>query len=211
MDIFAIDKLRLFFFFFVPGFISVKIYDLMVPGERRDFSKDLLEVVAYSAINFAALSWLIFFINSNNFYANHKGWYYLFTFLVMFIIPLMWPFLFIKIASWPRIAKYILHPIPKPWDYVFGKRKSFWTIVHLKNGKRIGGIYSTKSFASSYPVKEQIYLEQVWKLDEKGAFVKAIDRSDGIVIIGDEIVAIEFFKTKEVFNGRQKEANREGY
>ena len=193
MDIFSLEKLRLFFFFFVPGFISMKIYSLMVPGERRDFSKDLLEAVAYSSLNFAALSWLIFTINSNTFYFDHKYLYYALAFLIMFIAPMMWPFIFIKIASWRIVAKYIMHPIPKPWDYVFGKKESYWTIVHLKNGKRIGGRYDTKSFSSTYPAKEQIYLEQVWELDEKGAFVKPIDRSKGIVIVGDEIVAVEFF------------------
>ena len=56
------------------------------------------------------------------------------------------------------------------------------------------GRFDTNSFASSYPAKEQIYLEEVWELGEKGNFVKRIDRSKGIVILGDEIVAIEFFE-----------------
>lgn len=193
MDIFAIDKLRLFFIFFIPGFISMKIYSLLVATERRDFSKDLLEAIAYSAINFAALSWLIFSINSDSFYSNHKVWYYFFTFIIMFIVPMIWPFVFLKLVSLRFIAKYIIHPILKPWDYVFGKKESYWTIVHLKNGRKIGGVYDTKSFASSYPAKEQIYLEQVWELDKKGAFIKPIDRSKGIVIMGDDITAVEFF------------------
>jgi len=193
VDIFAIDKLRLFFIFFIPGFISMKIYSLLVATERRDFSKDLLEAIAYSAINFAALSWLIFSINSDSFYSNHKVWYYFFTFIIMFIVPMIWPFVFLKLVSLRFIAKYIIHPILKPWDYVFGKKESYWTIVHLKNGRKIGGVYDTKSFASSYPAKEQIYLEQVWELDKKGAFIKPIDRSKGIVIMGDDITAVEFF------------------
>ena len=98
MEIFDIDKLRLFFVFFVPGFISMKIYGLMVAGDRRDFSKDLLEAVAYGAINFAAFSWLIFLINSEAFYVNHKFWYYALTFVVMFIVPIAWPFAFLKLS-----------------------------------------------------------------------------------------------------------------
>ena len=193
MGIFDIDKLRLFFFFFVPGFISMKIYGLMVAGDRRDFSKDLMEAVAYGAINFAAFSWLIFLINAEAFYVNHKFWYYALTFVVMFMAPIAWPFALLKLSSFRFIAKHIMHPIPKPWDYVFGKKESFWTIVHLKGGLRIGGVYDIKSFASSYPAKEQLYLEQVWQLDEKGAFVKPIERSKGIIIMGDEIVAVELF------------------
>ena len=196
MDIFAIDKLRLFLFFFIPGFISMKVYSLIVPGARHDFSKDLLEAVAYSSINFAALSWLIFAISSDKFYLDNQYLYYLLSFFILFIFPIMWPFIFIRVSTWRPIAKYIMHPIPKPWDYVFGKKESYWTIIHLKNEKKIGGIYDTKSFSSSYPEKEQIYLEQVWELDGKGAFVRPIERSEGIIVLGDEIMAIEFFANK---------------
>jgi len=31
------NALFLFVIFFIPGFVSLKIYDLLVPGERRDF------------------------------------------------------------------------------------------------------------------------------------------------------------------------------
>ena len=193
MDIWQIDRLTLFLIFSIPGFVSLKVYDLLVPGERRDFSKSLLEVVAYSAINFALLSWLIIFIHSNGFYAHHPVLYLGFLFLILFIFPAVWPLAYFKASSWSIIAKHFIHPIPKPWDYVFGKRQSFWVIVHLKDKRRIGGKFDTDSFASSHPAKEQIYLEEVWELDEKGNFIKPIQRSKGIVILGEEIVAVEFF------------------
>jgi len=194
MNIWQIDKLILFLIFFVPGFISIKVYSLLVAGEKRDFSKDFLEVVGYSSLNFAALSWLIILIHSADFYTHHKVWYVIFLFVILFIVPLLWPFLFVKIVTWKPIAKYIVHPIQKPWDYVFSKKKSFWVIVHLKDGKKIGGRFDMNSFASSYPSEEQIYLEEVWELNDKGAFVKAIERSKGIIILGKDILAIELFE-----------------
>jgi len=48
MDIWNADKLALFIVFFVPGFISMKVYDLLVPGETRDASKSLLDAISYS-------------------------------------------------------------------------------------------------------------------------------------------------------------------
>jgi len=194
MNIWQIDKLILFLIFFVPGFISIKMYDLLIASEKRNFSKDLLEAVGYSSLNFAALSWLIILIHSADFYTNHKVRYIIFLFIILFIMPTLWPFLFLKIANWNPIKKYIVHPIQKPWDYVFSKKKSFWVIVHLKDGRRIGGRFDTNSFASSYPCEEQIYLEEVWKLDDKGAFVKAIERSKGIIILGNDISAVELFE-----------------
>ena len=68
MDIWNADKLALFIVFFVPGFISMKVYDLLVPGETRDASKSLLDAISYSTLNFAALFWLIAILQTGDFY-----------------------------------------------------------------------------------------------------------------------------------------------
>jgi len=194
MDIWQTDKLGLFLVFFIPGFISLKVYDLLIAGERRDFTKSLFEVIGYSALNFAALSWLIILIYSGELFANHKLWYFISLFFILFISPILWPICLIKLSSWGFFAKHIIHPILKPWDYVFSKRQRYWVIVHLKNGKKLGGVYDENSFASSYPAEEQIYLEEIWKLDDEGRFLNPIERSKGMIILKDEIVAVEFFK-----------------
>jgi len=194
MDIWQIDKLVLFLVFFIPGFVSIRIYDLLVPGEQRDFSKCLFDAIGYSTLNFAALFWLIIIIHSKNFYAHYKIWYFICLFLIVFIIPILWPILLLKLSNNKRIAQYIRDPIQKPWDYVFGKREAFWIIIHLKDGRKIGGRYDTNSFSSSYPSEEQIYLEEVWKLDENGIFIEAIENSKGVIVSSKEISFIEFFK-----------------
>ena len=176
MDIRNVDKLTLFLVFFVPGFISIKVYDLMVPGERRDFSKSLLEAISYSTLNFAALFWLIALIQTGGFYRSHFILYSLSVAMIMAGVSACWPFLFLRLSTWRPIAKHLLHPIRKPWDYVFGKREPFWIIVHLQNGQKIGGRFGIGSFASSDPAHEQIYLEEVWVLDERGRFVSPVER-----------------------------------
>ena len=193
MDIWQIDKLSLFLIFFIPGFISIKIYDLLIPSEKRDFSKSIFEVIGFSAINFAALSWFIILIHSGNFFRDHRIWYFLALLIVIFVIPILWPIVLLKVLFWSPIAKRVIHPILKPWDYIFGRRNAYWVIIHLQDGRKIGGKYDKNSFASSYPAEEQIYLEEVWELDEKSAFKKRIDRSNGIIILGKDISSIEFF------------------
>lgn len=194
MDFWQIDKLTLFLIFFIPGFISIKIYDLLVPSGRRDYSKSLFEIISYSAINFAALSWLIILIHSENFYINHVIMYFFSIFFILFIAPILWPFFILKLFSWKPIANLIVHPIQKPWDYVFGKKQPYWLIVHLKDGRKIGGKFDYNSFASSNPAEEQIYLEEVWKLDNDGKFLEPVERTKGIVILSAEIHSIEFFE-----------------
>lgn len=189
-----LKDIPLFMLFFMPGFISIKIYDMLVPNESRDFSKAIYEVVAYSALNLAAFSWVIYIMARYDFYVTHPFWYALILFLMIFIFPIIWPFLLLRVSSCKCIAKYIIHPIKKPWDYMFGKKEPFWIIVTLKDGRRIGGKYDSNSFASSYPAEEQIFIEEVWELDEKGAFKKAIESSKGILIWGRDVLALEFLK-----------------
>ena len=64
----------------------------------------------------------------------------------------------------------------------------------MKNGTRIGGRFDNNSFASSSPSKEQIYIEEVWNIDEDGKFIKPIERSKGFLILGEEILGLEFFQ-----------------
>lgn len=184
----------LFIIFFIPGFISVKIYDLIMLVEKRDFSKSISEVIGYSCLNYGALSWLIIFIHKSQYFINHLTIYYLMVVLILFIIPILWPILFLKIIKSKPLSKYINNPTPKPWDFVFLKREPYWIIIHLKNGLRIGGVYNTNSYASLYPIEEQIYLQEVWKLDKSGKFIEPIKRSRGIIIMREDISSIELFK-----------------
>jgi hypothetical protein len=38
-------RLALFLLVFVPGFLMIQVYDLLVPSPRRDFSKNLFEAI----------------------------------------------------------------------------------------------------------------------------------------------------------------------
>lgn len=194
MDVWNADKLTLFVLFFLPGFISMKVYDLIVAGESRDFSKSIFEAVAYSTLNFGALFWLIVIVQTNDFHHRHFALYSLAVALIMVFAPACWPFLFVRLSTWSFLSRHLVHPIRKPWDYIFRRHNSFWIVIHLRDGSRIGGRFGPRSFASSDPADEQIYLEETWVLDTDGRFLKPIERSRGIVVMKDEMRAVELFE-----------------
>jgi hypothetical protein len=66
-------------------------------------------------------------------------------------------------------------------------------IINLKNGEKIGGVYGPNSFASSFPRKEQVYLEQLWQVDKNGKFIQAMIQTNGVLVSIDEIKTIEFY------------------
>jgi len=57
-----------------------------------------------------------------------------------------------------------------------------------------GNGFGLDSFASSNPADEQIYLQEVWTLDDKGRFLSPVKNSRGIILMNDEIRAVEFFE-----------------
>lgn len=194
MDIWQGDKIALFLTMVVPGFVSLKVWDSLVPSERRDFGKSLVDAVVYSAINFALLFWLVGYVNTPDLFQRAPVGYITGNFLLLFVFPVLWPMVLLWLMRRPFVSKFVVNPIQKPWDYVFAKREPVWVIVHLRNGGVIGGRFGSKSFASSYPAPEQIYIEEIWALDEKRAFVSCIERTKGVIVLGEDILAIEFFE-----------------
>lgn len=203
MDIWQADKLILFIAFVVPGFVSLKTYGLLVPSLRsNEVSQQLIDAIAYSSINYAILFWPIYEIEAHGFYATHPTGYILFYVLVLFIAPIVWPFLLKWIRTIEFFQNKFHHPTAKPWDYVFSQHKPFWVIVSLKDGKQIAGLYGGNSFASGAPFAEQLYLEEAWIMNEFGGFERRRVNTAGIIILSSEIATVELFNTDQgVDNG----------
>lgn len=191
MDIWEIDKLALFLAFVIPGFISIKAYQLVFPGTERATSDQLIDAIAYSSINYALLIFPIISIESGNLHESCRFLYYLFYVLVLFIAPIIWVLAWKYLRTRDFFQRNAPHPTAKPWDYVFAQRKPYWVKVTLKDGTKIAGRYADKSFASSAPAPEQIYLEETWILNDNGGFERAKNKTAGVIILSNEISHIE--------------------
>lgn len=178
---------------FMPGFLFMKINNLLIASNDNDFSKKWYDAIAYGVI-FSGVTYTIYLM---------LGAYlpvYIFPITGMIIAPLVLPFILKKIRSMPFFHKYILRPEVSAWDYIFSSRQSYWIILHLKNGNNVAGVYSAKSFTSAFPHKQDIYLEELWQLDNNQKFLTKIPRSAGLWISVDEISSIEFFDYEEENN-----------
>lgn len=194
MDIWESNKLALFVAFVVPGFISLKTYEVLFPRAPKDSAQQLVDAVAYSSANYALLMWPIYEVESCALRTTHPRAYVLFWVFVLLVAPLCWAFLLGKVRSSRFVQQNLPHPTAKPWDFVFGQRERFWVIVSLKDGKRIGGLYGSKSFASSAPAPEQLFLQEAWELNSDGGFERAREDSAGVIILAPDAVSVEFFR-----------------
>lgn len=191
MDIWEVDKLILFIAFVIPGFISIKCYELAFPSSEKGSSERIIDAISYSSINYALLIFPITSIESSNIKNSCPFLYYIFYILVFFIAPIIWVILWKYIRTRDFFQKNAPHPTSKPWDYVFSQRRQYWVKVVLKDGSVIAGRYADKSFASSTPAQEQIYLEETWMLNNNGGFERAKNNTAGVIILSSEISHIE--------------------
>ncbi len=196
MDIWEQDKLLLFIAFVIPGFVSLKAYELLFPSERVESTKQIVEAITFSCVNYALLFWLIIYIEKSGIKDSCSFVYFLFYIFVLFIAPIIWVWILKRIRLSDLFQKNAPHPTQKPWDYVFSKREPYWIIVTLKDGTKIAGSYDCNSFASSAPAEEQLFLEEAWVLNDDGGFERPRNSTKGIIILSGEMASIELFSKK---------------
>ena len=191
MEYFDIEKIVLLALVFVPGFVFLKAKKNFIAEHKTDFSKDLYEAIGISLINLILFSPLLYYFHSNSFTQKNTYLVLIIISLSVVIIPFFESYLFSKILKSKFIKKHFRTANKKPWDDFFEGKKSYWVIVTLKSGRRIGGLFATESYVSEFPEKHEIYLEKVYVLDENDGFSEK-NRTAGIIITEDEISTIEF-------------------
>jgi hypothetical protein len=148
-------------------------------------SESLVEVIVYSLFNSAATAWILPLIQS-----TRIDWLY---YVVYVIVLIGWPVLLHCLLQREMLRNKIISIIPTSWDYFFNKRVPCFMLVHLNNGRVVGGLYNNGSFASSYPEKEDLYLEEVWKINSEGKFIEKLADTKGLLVNHDSIEYIELF------------------
>jgi hypothetical protein len=194
MDLWQTDKLVLFVAFVVPGFVALKTYELLVPRAARDSAQQVIDAVAYSCINYALLFWPIYEVQAHGIATSSPRLYALFYAFVLLLAPVSWACLFVWLRNSQFFQSSLPHPTGKPWDFVFGQRQPYWVIVTLKDGRKVAGRYDSKSFASSAPAPEQLYLQEAWVLNADDGFDRSRSETAGILVLASDVVTIELFE-----------------
>ena len=181
----------------MPGFISLKVYNLLCPGKLPDFSTQMFSSIMYSCLSYAVHLpiYLISATLQDFSVITWKHVLFITSLILIFpaLIPIAW--LFIRKIEW--VNNFLPHPTNSPWDYVFSQRNFYWLIVTLKYGTILGGKYGAGSFSSSYPEDPQIFISEQWLVDQEG-FIRKVNDSSGIMILSKDIKTIEFFTLQEL-------------
>lgn len=185
--------LLLFVAVFIPGFISTRVFDLLVPGMSRDYGKALYEVAGYSFLNYGLWSPRIVAVYAG-WTPNHLYSDLLLALAVFVVTPTLLPVIYVRVITGKWLQSKVIDPWPSAWDHSMHVNKRAMILVHMRDGRRIGGTWSGDAFASSYPIPRDLFLSEVWSVDqETGEFIAPVAGTKGLFLSGDDIEMLEFF------------------
>jgi Family of unknown function (DUF6338) len=203
MDILNINAVIFILYFITPGVMATRVHDLIVPSEQRDWGKLSFDFVSYSAINLfffylLTLTHLLDFLPVMNvpLLVSNRVMDFRPVLFVSFLIPITIGFLsgVIPKSVWLHrlLGGVMLNPEPSPWDFLFSdKKRCYGILFHLKSGSKIGGIYGSESYVSTFPHPKEIYVQSVCNIDENGKLLSIREKSAGMFISMDEVSLIE--------------------
>lgn len=204
------DNLLFFSLLVLPGFISLKVHRLLKPGERVQLKDDILDALAYGLGNAILLAWTVPIIIGCGGVLVHGGTLtfnfashslYLYAVIVLFLMPIFWPVLIEFLLRWGEKHLPIVGRAKSASDEYFTKKEDCWIIIHLTDGRLVGGYFGPNSVATVYPNSGHLYVEELWKLDDDGVFLEVIEQSKGAIFRPDDYHFVEFFDADGVIEG----------
>lgn len=186
-------ELPLFLLMLLPGFVSLRVYGLMVPAQRTETSQQVLDALAYGVLNLGL--WLVPMLLLLPAPADRPIGFWLFMVVVLVVSPVVLGVAAYRVLMWDRLRRWIRHPMPTAWDHFFSRREPCWILFRLRNGRSVAGYYGANSFASSYPHRRDIYVEEAWVIDDDGQFQWKVPDTAGALVSIEDCELIEFFRT----------------
>src|SRR5687767_14583197 len=128
----------------LPGFISIRVFELLVPARSTSTGREALEALSYGAVNFGI--WLSPLLYSFEWLRVRPIRFGLVMFAVLVVSPALLAIGARMLLNWPLVARWVRSPVPTAWDHFFGLRRSAWMRLRLKSGQVVGGFYGANSF-----------------------------------------------------------------
>lgn len=142
MDLFDGNKILLFIFFFIPGFIALKTYDFFYAVNKKDLGKEILDAVFFSCLNYSVIGFPLIYI-IDNYNINLLG-FFIIGIISLLVAPCFLAFLWVYIINLIcKKTKSGKSPHKTPLEYFNNevrKNKHVWVQVELKDDSLISGV-----------------------------------------------------------------------
>ena len=184
--------------FLVPGFVWESVLHLFLRRREDRADRVWVRLLTLSALNYALLSWLIYLLLAQVGVLARPWVAAIAWFLILFVSPAAFGAASGLFGQRPAVRRllarygiYPVHPVPIAWDYVFRQSTGSWVLITLTDGSTVAGVFSTLSVASSSASYRDLYLEQIYEVEDDGPW-QPVPMNRGVWIRGDAIRTIEF-------------------
>ncbi len=161
--------------FLVPGFVWSAVLSGLLPRRTRAPDLRFLEFLTLSCVNSGLWSWALYLIFKTDFNSNYPVWTAGFVFAIIFVSPIGLGLLSGKLLQNNTVGRFLgrfgfrtISTIPTAWDWHFSRSKPYWTLVRLKDGSRVYGLFGLRSFAGDDSDERDLYLEVQFRPTDTG-------------------------------------------
>ena len=127
---------------------------------------------------------------------------YVWLFGVLFVLPVIIAKMITTVwrSKWAQpvlssIGYSLVNLTPHAWDWFFlTQQRGCWVIAEMVDGSRVGGVFGTESFASLSPDAPDLYLEEVYSVDDEHNFGEVRPYPIGAWLNGSQIKALHFYR-----------------
>lgn len=191
MNVWSLDSIFIFIAFVIPGFVALKAYELFLPAPQRPSSGKVLDAITYSCALYAIAGAPLYWMLASQSVTSSPRLFITVLVFVLFIIPVLASYLWSHIRKSRFLQDIAPHPTLKPWDYVFSQRKPYWVKIYTTDDHIYAGKFGGRSFASSAPAEEEIFLEESWIVNPKGGLERPKNDTAGVIVLKGQIRAVE--------------------
>jgi hypothetical protein len=193
--------------FFVPGFISWKTLQLRTPSGEQQAAEVLFEIFVASVAT--ALIWTR--VHWANWPDTLSG--VILLAIEIFVTPIVFALCLEYVLTELAKRNLITSSHPRAWDYFFNSlalrsATGSFLIVTTKNSGKIAGAYVEPAYASLWPYDRDLFIGELWQLNDGDQPSKRVEGSIGLYLSADNIDTIEvldYVQVKEAAASRHPE------
>jgi Family of unknown function (DUF6338) len=199
----SFNQVLILVLFIVPGFVAMRVKRVAYPSVEPTAGTAVLDSLALSCVVYALVSPLLYLSYFQRWYVTKPVRFALLALFVLLILPCVLSVLYVWSTTtgkwvWLRGWLGFPHPDPTAWDYHFRKGEAHWIWLTFKSGQVMAGLYGPNSFASSFPQRQDVFIEKLLALDENAKVMGWKEDSAGALINMENLERIEFFEMEGV-------------
>jgi hypothetical protein len=184
----------------VPGFIFSSVLSQLVPRRLAGTTETIiLGYLTGTAFNYAVCGFPVYLVISGLWLVGNQLGQLAVWCGVTFLAPIILAVLVGAAIQHEWLGKFFkliglrwINLVPTGWDWIFSRTKPSFILVTLQNGTQVAGWMGELSMASSDPDKRDLYIEEVYIVEEGDQPWKPAPNSGGILIEAGQIAYIEF-------------------